>query len=272
MAEVLKAIVFGVIQGITEWFPISSTGHLILLEEIMPLQSSKAFLDAFFVLVQLSSILSVVILYFHKIWPFGRDQSVSQKRDIWRLWFRIFIAALPAGIVGILFDDTINMYLYNSMVVAVALVAFGVLFLVLEKRQRQLVVTKIEALSNQKAWMIGMFQMLALIPGTSRSGATIFGAMILGCSRTVASEFSFVLAIPVMAGASLLKLVKTGFAFTPMEWAALMAGCLSSFLVSAVAVRSLLTYVRKRGFQVFGYYRIALGLAIIVYFWMLRST
>jgi len=268
LSEIWKSILFGIVQGITEWFPISSTGHLILLEEIMPLRFSKYFLDSFFVVIQSGSILAVLLLYFDKLWPFSRKKNSRKKRETWALWFKIIVASLPAAVVGLLFEEEINRYLYKSQVVALALVVYGILFLIIEGRRNKPGVTRMDELRYSTALMIGIFQMLALIPGTSRSGATILGAVILGCSRTIASEFSFLLAIPVMAGAGLLKLLKTGFDFSPLEWMVLLVGCLTAFLVSVVAVRSLLAYVRAHDFKVFGYYRIVLGFVVILYFWL----
>ncbi|MCL2122122.1 MAG: undecaprenyl-diphosphate phosphatase [Clostridiales bacterium] len=272
MTEIMKAVLFGIVQGITEWYPISSTGHMILLEEILPLQFSKAFIDAFFVVIQGSSILAVVILYFDKLWPFGRKKSVKVKREIWFLLFKILVATIPAMVLGLIFEEGINRYLYKSQVVALALVVYGVLFLILEGQRRRPAITKMDELSYSTALWIGLFQVLALVPGTSRSGATILGAVFLGCSRAVASEFSFFLAIPVMVGASLLKLIKTGFAFRPSEWMTLIVGCLTSFLVSLAAVKTLLAYVRRHDFKAFGYYRIVLGFVVILYFWLSGTT
>lgn len=268
MAEVIKAIVFGIIQGITEWLPISSTGHMILLDEVMPLQMDVAFVDSFFVIIQSSSILAVLILFFNKLWPFGSGKNNKDKRGVWALWSKIVVAALPAGVMGILFDDLIDQYLYRSQVVALALVLYGVLFLIIEEKSKKPSITKLEEINYRTALMIGAFQVLALVPGTSRSGATILGAVLLGCSRTIAAEFSFILAIPVMAGASLLKLVKAGFAFEALEWMVLIAGCLTAFVVSMASVKFLLAYVRRRGFKAFGYYRILLGFVVILYFWL----
>lgn len=267
MSEILKAILFGVVQGVTEWLPISSTGHMILLDEFLALRFGAEFVNTFLVVIQAGSILAVVVLYFKRLWPFGGGKNKREKREIWALWFRILIAAIPAAIIGILFEKQINQYLYRSMVVAIALIAYGVLFILVESRHERPKITKMEELGYQTALMIGLFQVLALVPGTSRSGATILGAIFLGCSRTVASEFSFFLAIPVMAGASLLKLVKTGFGFAAWEWATLLAGCLTAFLVSLIAIRFLLGYIRRHDFKVFGWYRIALGLAVLLYFW-----
>lgn len=268
MPEVLKAVLFGIVQGITEWFPISSTGHLILLNDIVPLRFSEAFLDAFFVVIQGSSILAVVLLFFNKLWPFGSNKNSRKKKEVWFLWFRILVATLPVMVIGFLFEEDINRYLYKSQVVALALVVYGILFLIIEGQRRRPEITKMSELRYSTVFLIGLFQVLALVPGTSRSGATILGAVFLGCSRTVASEFSFVLAIPAMAGASFLKMIKTGFHFMPLEWAVLLTGCLTSFLVSMVAVKSLLAYVRRHDFKAFGYYRIVLGFVVILYFWL----
>ena len=266
MMELVKAVLFGVVQGVTEWLPISSTGHMILLDEFLALSFDESFVNTFFVVIQAGSILAVVVLYFHRLWPFGAKKKKREKREIWSLWFHILAAAIPAGVIGLLFDEVIDRYLYRSQVVALALIVYGVLFLLVEKPGKTPKITGMKELDYRTALMIGAFQVLALIPGTSRSGATILGAVYLGCSRTVAAEFSFFLAIPVMAGASLLKLVKTGFGFGAMEWAALAVGCLTAFLISLAAIRFLIGYVRRHDFKAFGWYRIALGLAVLVYF------
>ncbi|MDR1192833.1 MAG: undecaprenyl-diphosphate phosphatase [Peptococcaceae bacterium] len=266
MGEIGKAIVFGIVQGFTEWLPISSTGHMILLEEFLAFSFDKAFTDTFFVVTQLGSILAVVILYFRRLWPFGGGKSRREKADIWGLWLRTLTAVIPAGVVGVLFEDWIDRYLFNSRVVAAALIFYGVLFLILERRPRRAKIRSLRELSYPAALLIGVFQVLALVPGTSRSGATILGGVFLGCARPVAAEFSFFLAIPVMAGASGLKLLKAGFAFSAAEWLTLAVGCLAAFLVSAAAIKLLLAYIRRHNFRVFGYYRIILGLAVLVYF------
>ena len=267
MNEILKSILFGLIQGITEWLPISSTGHMILLNEVLTLSFNKSFVDTFFVVIQSGSIAAVVLLYFRKLWPFHRKTAKKEKREIWSLWFKILTAAIPAAVIGLIFEERIDRYLYTSQVVGMMLIVYGLVFIILETRPRKPVITAMKQMSYRTALLIGFFQVLALVPGTSRSGATILGAMILGCSRTVASEFSFVLAIPVMAGASLLKLAKAGFGFQAMEWAVLLTGCLTAFVVSLFAIRFLLNYVRRHDFKLFGYYRILLGLAVFTYFW-----
>ena len=245
---------------------------MILLEEVLPLQFSPDFLNSFYVVIQLSSILAVVILYFDRLWPFGKRKESQAKQDAWALWLRIFLAALPAAVIGFLFDDAIDRYLYTSKVLAISLVLYGVVFLLIGSRGRETRISQMKELDLRTALQIGFFQVLALVPGTSRSGATIIGAILLGCSPGLASEFSFVLAIPMMAGASLLKLVKSGLSFLPMEWAVLLTACLSSFLVSMLAVKGLIAYVRRRGFRAFGYYRIALGLIVLLFFQLRGST
>lgn len=266
MTELLKSILFGIVQGITEWLPISSTGHMILLDEFLTLRFSEEFINTFLVVIQAGSILAVVVLFFDRLWPFGNKKGKNEKNEIWTLWFKILVAALPAAVIGLLFDEVIDQYLYKSQVVALALIIYGLLFLILERNRRPKI-TRLNELNYRTALMIGVFQVLALVPGTSRSGATILGAVWLGCSRTVASEFSFVLAIPVMAGASLLKLMKTGFSFGALEWAVLLVGCLTAFGVSMVVIRFLLSFVRRHNFKVFGWYRIVLGLVVLLYFW-----
>ena len=267
MTEIVKSILFGIVQGITEWLPISSTGHMIILDEFLALQFNEAFINTFLVVIQAGSILAVVVLFFDRLWPFGGKKDQQEKKECWNLWFRILVAAMPAAIIGIAFDELIDQHLYKSQVVALALIVYGILFIVLESSRRRPKVTKLSELDYKTALFIGLFQVLALVPGTSRSGATILGAIWLGCSRTVASEFSFVLAVPVMAGASLLKLVKTGFSFSAMEWAVLLTGCLTAFAVSMAAIKFLLSFVRRHNFKVFGWYRIALGIAVLLLFW-----
>ena len=266
MPEIVKSILFGIVQGITEWLPISSTGHMIILDEFLALQFSEAFINTFLVVIQAGSILAVVVLFFDRLWPFSRGKGGRERNETWLLWLRILIAAAPAAVIGIAFEGQINKYLYNSKVVAVALIGYGILFLILEGRRRRPKITRLNELNNRTALMIGVFQVLALVPGTSRSGATILGAIWLGCSRTVASEFSFVLAIPVMAGASFLKLIKTGFSFSALEWTVLLVGCLTAFLVSLGTIRFLLSFVRRHNFKVFGWYRIVLGIAVLLFF------
>lgn len=271
MLEILKAILFGIVEGITEWLPISSTGHMILLNELMPLKVSDEFYSMFEVVIQLGAIMAVVVLFWQKIWPFqwkDRTKPVI-KKDIFIMWFQIVAACIPAAVVGLLFDDVLEKYLYNYVVVALALIVFGVAFIVVENRNRGMrpVVTSLRQMTYKTALIIGMFQLIAAVfPGTSRSGATIVGALMIGVSRTVAAEFTFFLAIPVMLGASLLKLVKYGFAFTGQEVWILLTGMLVAFAVSLFVLKFLMDYIKKHDFKVFGYYRIALGAVVLLFF------
>ena len=269
--EILKIILFGIIEGYTEWLPISSTGHLILLENLIHLDQPEDFWNVFKVVIQLGAILAVVWLYWDKLWPFSRTKSDKQKRATWTLWTKIIIACLPAVIVGLPLDDFLDAYLSTPTVIAVTLILYGIAFIVLENYNRKKVfpINKMSRLDYRTALLIGMFKCLALIPGTSRSGATILGAMILGCSRPVAAEFSFFLGIPVMFGASLLKIVKHGFGFTAFQVFELLLGMLVSFLVAVYTIRFLLKYIRKNDFTVFGYYRIALGVIVLIWFTLL---
>lgn len=271
MLEILKAILFGIVEGITEWLPISSTGHMILLNELLPLKVSDEFYSMFEVVIQLGAIMAVVVLFWQKIWPFqwkDRTKPVI-KKDIFIMWFQIVAACIPAAVVGLLFDDVLEKYLYNYVVVALALIVFGVAFIVVENRNRGMrpVVTSLRQMTYKTALIIGMFQLIAAVfPGTSRSGATIVGALMIGVSRTVAAEFTFFLAIPVMLGASLLKLVKYGFAFTGQEVWILLTGMLVAFAVSLFVLKFLMDYIKKHDFKVFGYYRIALGAVVLLFF------
>ena len=270
---VLKAILFGIVEGITEWLPISSTGHMILLDEFVTLNVSPEFWDVFLVVIQLGAIFAVVILFWNKIFPFdfstkGRKKGVIRK-DIFQMWFKVIVACVPAMIYGILLDDLISPYLYNATVVAVMLILFGVAFIVIENwnRGRKPRVKSITALTYRDALLIGLFQLIAaILPGTSRSGATIVGALLIGVSRTVSAEFTFFLAIPVMFGASLLKLVRAGFAFTGSEVLLLVVGMVSAFVVSMLVISFLMGYIRKHDFKVFGWYRIVLGILVLLYF------
>ena len=271
MLEILKAILFGIIEGITEWLPISSTGHLILLEEIVSLKVSEAFYEMFQVVIQLGAILAVVLLFFNKLNPFAPKKTEKQKVMTWGLWFKVIVAVLPSAVIGLLLDDWLDAHLYNYFVVAVTLVLYGAAFLLVEQKNKDLnpKVNSVYALDMRTALFIGCFQCLALIPGTSRSGATILGAIFLGVSRSAASEFSFFLAIPTMLGASALKILKfmlDGTAITGMEVAILLVGCVVAFLVSLLAIKGLMQYVKKNNFEIFGQYRIALGILILVYF------
>ena len=268
MLDILKAIIFGIVEGITEWLPISSTGHLIILEELLKLDQGDAFFEMFQVVIQLGAILAVVVLYFHKLNPFSPTKTQKQKLMTWQIWIKVVIGCLPAGVIGILFDDLIDKVFYHWYVVALTLIIYGVLFIVVENYQqgKELKATKFSQLSIQMVLIIGVFQMLAMIPGTSRSGATIVGALMIGVSRSLAAEYTFFLAIPVMFGASLLKLVKFGFAFTGMQVAVLLVGMVVSFGVSIVAIKFLMSYIKKNDFKVFGYYRIVLGVLVFLFF------
>lgn len=266
MLEVLKVIILGIVQGITEWLPISSTGHLILVEQLIQLKQSEAFTNMFNVVIQFGSILAVVVIYFHKLNPFSPTKTEKQKKMTIQLWIKVVIGTIPALIGGVLLNDLIESKLSNAYVVALMLIVYGILFIVIEKRNetREPKAKRISQLSVKTVLLIGVFQMMAMIPGTSRSGATIVGALALGVSRSVAAEFTFFLAIPVMFGASLLKLVKFGFAFTGAEFGYLMLGCIVSFGLSIVAIKFLMNYIKKNDFKVFGYYRIILGAIIII--------
>ena len=268
MLEILKALLLGIVEGITEWLPISSTGHMILVEEFIHMNVSQDFMEMFRVVIQLGAILAVVVLYFKKLWPFCSPQNGWVKKDTWMLWFKVLAAVLPAAIIGLPFDDQIDAVFYNYQTVAVTLILYGVLFIGVENynKKRRPRVNSFAELSWSMALFIGVFQVLALIPGTSRSGATILGAMLLGTSRYIAAEFSFFLAIPVMFGASLLKLVKFGFSFTSMELAILATGMISAFVVSILAIKFLMGYIKKNDFKSFGYYRIVLGVLVLAYF------
>ena len=266
--EILKVLVLGIVEGFTEWLPISSTGHMILVNEIVHLHVTEAFMSMFRLVIQLGAILAVVVLYFHRLNPFDRGKNQGQKQATIHLWMKIAIACVPAAILGFLLDDWMDEHLYNAYVVAAMLIIYGVLFIVLENKNRytEFPIQRTGQLSYQTALYIGMFQILSLIPGTSRSGATILGAMILGCSRGVAAEFSFFLGIPVMFGASLLKILKFGFHFSGVEIFYLIFGMIVAFLVSIYSIKFLMGYIRKNDFKLFGYYRIVLGVIVLVYF------
>lgn len=264
--ELIKAVILGIVQGITEWLPISSTGHMILVNEFLQLNQSTDFINLFLVVIQFGSILAVVTLYFHKLNPFSPKKSAVEKKDTWTMWFKVLVAVIPAGIIGILFEEQIDTYLYGPYVVAAALIVYGILFIVIENRKKQPAVNSISQLSYKTAFLIGVFQILALVPGTSRSGSTILGAVILGTSRVVAAEFSFFLAVPMMVGASLLKIVKYGFGFTGAELGILLVGMAVAYIVSVVVIKFLMGYIRRHDFKAFGYYRIVLGIAVLAYF------
>ncbi len=273
--EILKSILYGIVEGITEWLPISSTGHMILLEELLPMKVSQSFWDVFLVVIQLGAILAVVVLYWHKIFPFNfkNKNRPFLRYDIFQMWFKIIVACIPAAIVGLLFDDWLNAHLYNAIVVAIMLVLVGIAFIIIENhnKDRRARVDTLQQLSWADALIIGVFQLIAAVfPGTSRSGATIIGALMIGVSRTVAAEFTFFLAIPVMLGASLLRLVRFGFAFTAAELVLLLVGMLVAFIVSILVIRFLMSYIKKHDFKVFGWYRIILGILVLFYFFVIR--
>jgi len=269
--ELLKAILFGIVEGITEWLPISSTGHMILLNEFVNLKVSEEFYNMFEVVIQLGAIFAVILLFFHKLNPFSPKKSAPQKRNTWRLWFKVVLAVVPSAIIGILFDDWMNEHFYNYVVVAITLILYGIAFLFVEKanERRSTNIGTVYDIDMKTAILIGCFQCLSLIPGTSRSGSTILGAIILGVGRSAGAEFSFFLAIPTMLGASALKLVKfllSGATATSMELIILAVGCIVSFIVSLLVIKGLMEYVRKHSFAVFGVYRIILGILVLGYF------
>ena len=271
MIEILKSILYGIVEGITEWLPISSTGHMILLEEIMPMNVSKSFWSMFLVVIQLGAILAVVVLYWNKIFPFRKNKEgkYTSVKSIWILWSKILVATIPAAIIGLALDDWIDAHLYNGFVVAIMLISVGVAFIYIENRNKNMrpSVNSLSALSYKDALIIGLFQVVAaVLPGTSRSGATIVGGLMIGVSRAVAAEFTFFLAIPVMFGASLLKLVKFGLAFSVLEFFILVIGMVVSFFVSIFVIRFLMSYIKKHDFKVFGWYRIVLGAFVLIFF------
>ena len=272
MLDIIKVIILGIVEGITEWLPVSSTGHLILVGNVLKPSMSDAFMEMFRVVIQLGAIMAVVVLYFHKLNPFSPKKTQKQKLLTWQMWIKVLIASVPAGIVGVLFNDILDEIFYKPIPVAVMLIVYGILFIVVENHNagKKPSVTRISQLSVQMLLWIGFFQMLALIPGTSRSGATIVGALLIGVSREVAAEFTFFLAIPAMFGASLLKLIKFGFHFTGAEFGLLMLGCIVSFGLSVIAIKFLMGYIKQHDFKVFGYYRIVLGGLIIV--WTIIQT
>ena len=267
--ELLKAVLFGIVEGITEWLPVSSTGHLILLEKFLPLGISEAFYEMFQVVIQLGAILAVVLLFFQKLNPFCPKKDTQQKNNTWLLWGKVIVAVLPSALLGLLFDDFMDAHFYNYVVVSIALIFYGIAFLFVEKTRKGNLLQSVDAIDWKTALFIGCFQCLSLIPGTSRSGSTILGALLLGVSRSAGAEFSFFLAIPTMLGASVLKLLKflmEGITATATEWGVLAVGCIVSFLVSVLVIRGLMEYVRKRSFAPFGIYRIALGILVLGYF------
>ena len=268
LIELLKVILLGIVEGITEWLPVSSTGHMILVEELVSLRLSDEFMEMFRVVVQLGAVLAVVVLYFRKLFPFTKDKSPAERKSCFRLWGMILIACVPAAVIGVLLDDWLDAHLYNYITVAVTLIVYGIAFILIEKRNknRRAAIGTVDEIDAGTALKIGLFQVLSLIPGTSRSGSTILGGMLCGVSRPAGAEFSFFLAIPVMLGASFLKLLKFGFAFSMWEIIILAAGTLVAFITSLVAIRFLVSFVRRHSFAVFGYYRIVLGILVLGYF------
>lgn len=274
MIEILKAVLFGIVEGITEWLPISSTGHMILLNEFVKLNTSTEFWEMFLVVVQLGAIIAVVLLFFKKLWPFRKVRGkVKIDYDTFMMWVKIVVACIPAAIVGIFFDEQIDKLFYKPTVVAMALIVFGILFIAIENKNsgKKPEINSLKDITFQTALIIGLFQLIAAIfPGTSRSGATIIGALMIGVSRTVAAEFTFFLAIPVMFGASLLKLLKFGIGFTGMEIGILLTGMVVSFIVSVIVIKFLMDYIKKHDFKVFGWYRIVLGIIVMLYFTLIQ--
>lgn len=269
MIEFLKAALFGIVEGITEWLPVSSTGHMILLNEFVKLEVSEEFWDMFLVVIQLGAIFAVVLLFWNKIFPFQFGKKPLIRKDIFEMWFKVVVACIPAAIVGVFFDDILEKYLYNYVVVSIALIVFGIAFIVVEEKNKgkQAKIRSISQITYKTAALIGVFQLIAAIfPGTSRSGATIVGALLIGVSRTVATEFTFFLAIPVMLGASLLKILKFGLVFHKAELLILLIGMVVAFVVSVFVIRFLMDYIKKHDFKVFGWYRIALGALVLLYF------
>ena len=275
MLEILKAVLFGIVEGITEWLPVSSTGHIILLDEFIQLNASEEFKSMFDVVIQLGAILAVIVLFFHKLNPFSPKKSPAEKKRTWELWFKVCVAILPSGILGVLFDDWMDAHLHNGIVVAIALIVYGVAFIAVERRNagKHFAIRTVYDIDYKTALLIGAFQCLSLVPGTSRSGSTILGAILLGVSRGAGSEFSFFMAIPTMLGASAIKALKfllTGVGITGTEIAVLIVGSVVSFAVSLLVIRGLMEYVRKHSFSAFGVYRIVLGIALLAYFLLMR--
>ena len=273
MIEVLKAVLFGIVEGITEWLPVSSTGHLILLNEFINLDVSEAFQSMFDVVIQLGAILAVCALFFRKLNPFDREKSPRQKQQTWTLWSKVIAAIIPSGVVGVLLDDWMDQHLHTATVVSIALIVYGVAFILVERRNRdrQMQYTDVNDIPWGTAMVIGLSQCLSLVPGTSRSGSTILGGILAGASRGAAAEFSFFMAIPTMLGASAIKLLKffaSGVAFTAMDLLILLVGCTVSYIVSLMVIKALMSYVRRHSFSAFGVYRIVLGLAVLIYFWV----
>lgn len=266
--EILKAIILGIVEGITEWLPISSTGHMILVEEFIQLDLSQAFKEMFFYVIQLGAILAVVVIYFHKLNPFSPSKTKEEKTQTWDIWKKVVIGCIPAGVIGLPLNDWADENLLNATVVALALIVYGILFILIENKHkdREPSITDFSQLTYMKAFQIGLFQALSIIPGTSRSGSSILGSIVLGTSRFIATEFSFFMSIPIMFGISFLKIIKFGFSFTGLEFAVLLSGMITAFLVSIVAIKFLIGYLKRNDFKAFGWYRIILGAIVLIYF------
>lgn len=268
--EILKVIFLGIVEGITEWLPISSTGHMLLVDEFLQINASDAFKEMFFVVIQLGAIMAVVLLFWHKMWPFNlKDKSKPfVKKHIFDMWFKVVVACIPGAVVTILFDDYIEAHFHTPLVIAATLIIYGIAFILIENRNKNVIpdVKKLSQITYKHALLIGLFQVLSIIPGTSRSGSTIIGALLIGVSRVAAAEFTFFLAVPVMFGLSALKLLKFGFAFTSAELIILLVGCITAFVVSLFVISFLMSYIKKKDFKLFGWYRIVLGIIVIAYF------
>lgn len=264
--EIIKAIFLGIVQGITEWLPVSSTGHMILVDQFLHLAGTKKFIDTFLVVIQFGSILAVVMLYFDKLNPFSKKKTQRAKNATWNLWIKVIIAIIPSGLIGVLFESQIDKVFFKPSVVAFALIIYGIIMIWLEKRHKRPYIRKLSEISYKTAFMIGLFQVLALVPGTSRSGSTIIGATLLGTSRFIAAEFSFFMAIPTMFGASVLKILKAGFAFSAFQWFVILVGFVTAFIVSIVVIKLFMNYIKKHSFASFGVYRIILGIIVSLYF------
>lgn len=266
--DFLKTIILGIVEGITEWLPVSSTGHLILVDEFIKLNMTPEFMSVFNVVIQLGAIFAVLIIYFNKLNPLSKTKSITEKKDTIQLWLKVALAVIPSGILGILFDDYIEAKFFNPITVSIALILYGIIMILTENRKSNPKIETTNDLTYKTALLIGAFQCLALIPGTSRSASTIIGAVFLGTSRFVATEFSFFLAIPTMLGASALKMLKFGLSFNTVEWLILALGTVISFIVSIVVIKMLMDYIKKHNFKIFGYYRIILGFVILLYFYI----
>ena len=272
MIELLKAVLFGIVEGVTEWLPVSSTGHLILLNEFVTLKMSEEFNSMFDVVIQLGAILAVIVLFFHKLNPFAPSKSAPEKKQTWSLWFKVCVAIIPSGVLGVLFDDWMDAHLHNGIVVSIALIVYGIAFILVERRNQgkyAKAITDVHDIGYKTALMIGLFQCLSLVPGTSRSGSTILGAILISVGRSAGAEFSFFMAIPTMLGASAIKGLKfllSGVSATGSEIGVLVVGSIVSFIVSLLVIRGLMEYVRKHSFSVFGVYRIVLGIVVLLYF------